>query len=70
MKYILRLLVFLMMGSAYAQSNLPACAGHDVSKWSDCYGTAIYTEANRSKFKYFIYNEKINENPDIKRANW
>jgi hypothetical protein len=47
MKYILRLLVFLMMGSAYAQSNLPACAGHDVSKWSNCTATQILSNGHK-----------------------
>jgi hypothetical protein len=42
MKYLLRLLVVLMMGSAYAQSNLPACQGSDVLKWTNCFGTETY----------------------------
>ena len=31
-----------MLGTAYGQSNLPACQGSDVSKWSNCLGTANY----------------------------
>jgi hypothetical protein len=31
-----------MMGSAYAQSNLPACQGVDPAKWNNCYGTHVY----------------------------
>jgi hypothetical protein len=42
MKYLLRLLVVLMMGSAYAQSNLTACQGSDVSKWTNCFGTETF----------------------------
>lgn len=63
MKNLLRFLAFvLMVGGAYAQSNLPACRGIDVSKWSGCFGTAVYHESNRSKFKYNIFNEQINLN--------
>ena len=43
MKYLLRLLVILMIGSAYAQTNLPACPS-DYPFWIYCFGT--YTWAN------------------------
>jgi hypothetical protein len=40
MKNLLRSLAFvLLVGSAYAQSNLPACQGSDIKKWNDCFGT-------------------------------
>ena len=39
MKLLLRLLLLVMMGSAHAQSNLPACQGSDISRWTDCFGT-------------------------------
>ena len=39
MKLLLRLLLLAMMGSAYAQSNLPACQGSDSSRWTNCSGT-------------------------------
>jgi hypothetical protein len=40
MKNPLRFLAFLLMvGSAYAQSNLPACQGLDTSRWNNCIGT-------------------------------
>ena len=43
MKNILQSLAFvLMVGGAYAQSNLPACQGSDVSKWTNCFGTQVY----------------------------
>ena len=47
MKYLLHLLVVLMMGSAYAQSNLPACQGSDVSKWTNCFGTETFTDSSK-----------------------
>lgn len=63
MKHLLRSLAFvLMVGSAYAQSNLPACRGSDVSKWSNCYGTAFYHNLNTNKFKYFVDNNQFNAN--------
>jgi len=55
MKLLLRLLLVLMMGSAYAQSNLPACQGGaernsnyvSTDKWHNCFGTEshVYTNA-------------------------
>ena len=39
MKLLLRLLLLMVMSSAYAQSNLPACQGSDISRWTDCFGT-------------------------------
>jgi hypothetical protein len=42
MKNLLRFLAFILMaGSAYAQSNLPACEGRDVFRWTNCFGTLI-----------------------------
>ena len=43
MNKLLRYLAFaLMIGGVYAQNNLPACQGTDVSKWSNCSGSAKY----------------------------
>lgn len=39
--FIRFVLLCLMAGSALAQSSLPPCRG-DVSKWSDCFGSAAY----------------------------
>ena len=49
MKLLLRLLLLVMIGSAYAQSNLPACNGSGpngsgtlyISNWTNCFGTGI-----------------------------
>jgi hypothetical protein len=49
MKNLLRFLAFvLMVGSAYAQSKLPACQENDVSKWTNCWGRVFYP--NRSSY--------------------
>ena len=43
MKNLMRSLAFvLMVGGAYAQSNLPACQGSDTSKWNRCSGIKSY----------------------------
>ena len=42
MKLLLRLLLLAMMGSAYAQSNLPVCQGSDDSRWTNCYGSLTF----------------------------
>ena len=38
MKSICTLILILLVGAAYGQSNLPACQGSDVSSWSNCSG--------------------------------
>ena len=48
MNILFRLLVVLMMGNAYAQSNLPACQGRDVAKWSNCNGE----QTRSAEFQY------------------
>jgi hypothetical protein len=59
MKNLLRFLAFiLMVGSAYAQSKLPACRDSDVSRWSNCFGTEAYP----TKAKYV--GEFINGKPN------
>lgn len=44
MKYLLRLLVVFMMGSAYAQSNLPACPSSGI--FNNCFGTQTYSSGH------------------------
>ena len=46
MKYLLRLLIVLMMGSAYAQSKLPPCPSSGY--FHNCFGT--HTGANGEKY--------------------
>ncbi len=40
MKTLITLLFGCCFGSAVAQSNLPACLGTDVTRWTACFGTA------------------------------
>ena len=49
MKFLSRLLLLFLLGwgSAYAQSNLPACQGGDVSRWSSCFGDETTATGNR-----------------------
>ena len=47
MKNLLRYLAcVLMVGSAYAQSNLPVCQGSDISRWNRCFGTSTYANGD------------------------
>ena len=39
MKTFYTLILFLLAGTAYGQSNLPACKGSDVARWSNCVGS-------------------------------
>ena len=47
-----------MIGSVYAQSNLPACQGSDTTAWSNCTGTETLPNGNKyvGKFKNGRYN--------------
>jgi hypothetical protein len=48
MKRVLSCLAFfLMVGSGFAQSNLPMCQGADASKWSNCFGTFTFASGNK-----------------------
>jgi len=40
------------MGSAYAQSNLPACQGSDTAKWSNCFGSVTYPSGDKYVGEY------------------
>ena len=48
MKTLYSLILALLTGTAYGQSNLPACQGSDVSKWSNCFGLIT----NKGDFSY------------------
>jgi hypothetical protein len=41
MKAIYTLILVLLAGTAYGQSNLPECQGSDTSKWNNCFGTEV-----------------------------
>ena len=46
MKNLLHLLLLVIIGNLYAQSNLPNCQGGDVSKWTNCYGSTTFTNGD------------------------
>ena len=68
MKNLLRFLAFvLMVGSAYAQSNLPACQGSDTTAWSNCTGTKTFP--NGDKYVGEHMNGKFNGQGTVTFAN-
>ena len=48
MKAFYTLILVLMTGTAFGQSNLPACQGSDTTRWSNCVGS--WTPSNGSKY--------------------
>ena len=48
MKTLYALIFILLAGTAYGQSNLPACQGSDTTKWSNCFGS--WTASNGNKY--------------------
>ena len=52
MKALITLILVLLAGTAYGQSNLPACQGNDVSKWSNCVGNRIFSDGDKSVGEY------------------
>ena len=47
MKAIYTLILVLLAGTAYGQSNLPACQGSDASKWSNCFGSWTASDGDK-----------------------
>ena len=47
MKTLYKLILLLLAGAVYGQSQLPACRGSDASKWSNCFGTEPYTNGDK-----------------------
>jgi len=58
MKAIYTLILVLMSGTVYGQSNLPACQGSDVTRWNNCFGswTASNVDKYVGEFKDGTYN--------------
>ena len=46
-KLLLFIIGILLAFSAYGQSNLPPCQGSDVTKWSNCFGTATWPNGDK-----------------------
>ena len=42
----------LLAGTAYGQSNLPACEGGDISTWSNCVGNRVFSNGDKSVGEY------------------
>jgi len=57
-RFALLSLAFLLSGTAFGQSNLPACTGSDVSRWSNCFGS--YTTSTGDKYVGEFKNGKYN----------
>ena len=47
-RFALVSLAFVLSGTAFGQSNLPACTGSDRAKWNNCFGS--YTTPKGDKF--------------------
>jgi len=47
-RFALLSLAFMLSGAAFGQSNLPACRGTDVARWSNCIGS--WTDTNGDKY--------------------
>jgi hypothetical protein len=47
MKAIYTLIFVLMTGTAYGQSNLPACQGSGTYSWINCFGNYTWTNGNK-----------------------
>ena len=47
-RFALLYLAFVLTGTAFGQSNLPACQGSDKAKWKNCFGT--YTTPKGTKY--------------------
>ena len=56
MKALLTLIFVLLAGTAYGQSNLPACQGSDISKWSNCNGEENINGRHQYKGE-FLYGQ-------------
>jgi hypothetical protein len=52
MKAFYTLILVLLAGTAYGQSNLPACQGNDVSKWSNCIGEETINDRHQYKGEF------------------
>ena len=53
-------LTFLLTGTAFGQSSLPACIGSDKSRWSKCFGSWIAPNGNKyvGEWNAATYNGK------------
>ena len=52
MKTLYSLILALLTGTAYGQSNLPACQGANSATWSNCFGTFTFPGGDRIVSEY------------------
>ena len=52
MKAFYTLILVLMAGTAYGQSNLPACQGSDTSNFSNCFGENAKNDRHQYKGEF------------------
>ena len=52
MKAFYTLILVLLASTSYGQSNLPACKGNDVSKWSNCIGQETINDRHQYKGEF------------------
>ena len=55
-RFALLSLTFVLSGTAFGQSNLPACTGSDTTKWSNCSGEE--TQSGQFQYKGAFLNGK------------
>ena len=58
MKILYTLILVLLAGTAYGQSNLPACQGSNFSQWHNCFGNLIDASGDKylGEFKNGTFN--------------
>ena len=52
MKAFYTLILILLAGTAFGQSNLPACKGSDASKWNSCFGSWTFPNGDKYVGEY------------------
>ena len=52
MKVFYTLILVVLAGTAYGQSNLPACQGSNTSKWSNCIGQETINDRHQYKGEF------------------
>jgi len=58
MKTLYTLILVLLAGTAYGQSQLPACQGSNFSQWHNCFGNLIDASGDKylGEFKNGTFN--------------
>lgn len=51
-RFALLSLAFVLSGTAFGQSNLPACTGSDTTKWNNCFGSLTNSSGDKYVGEY------------------